>query len=140
MTCTLTPNSLGKAGWASTGWTALRFKKIATRAFRAVQDYHFNAKGKPRYKGKGSFDSVEGKTNTSGIRWQAETQTVAWLGLTLPAIIVPTDKVIAHGLTSRVKFCADRAAETQSPGALLCATRLRRPALSESKKQARSGG
>ena len=92
-------------GWVGVNrLDSLTIQKIATRAFRAVQDYHFNAKGKPRYKGKGSFDSVEGKTNTSGIRWQAETQTVAWLGLTLPAIIVPTDKVIAHGLTSRVKF------------------------------------
>ena len=92
-------------GWVGVNrLDSLTIQKIATRAFRAVQDYHFNAKGKPRYKGKGSFDSVEGKTNTSGIRWQAETQTVAWLGLRLPAIIAPTDKVIAHGLTSRVKF------------------------------------
>src|SRR5271157_5137928 len=83
---------------------SLSIQKMASRAFRAVQGYRFNAKGKPRFKGKGSFDSVEGKTNTSGIRWQAETQTVAWLGLTLPALIKPDDKVIAHGLTCRVKF------------------------------------
>ena len=83
---------------------SLTIQKIATRAFRAVQEYHFSAKGKPRFKGKGSFDSVEGKTNTSGIRWQAEKKTVAWLGLTLPTIIDPTDKVIEHGSTCRVKF------------------------------------
>src|SRR5271157_615943 len=83
---------------------SLSIQKIATRAFRAVQGYHFRAKGKPRFKGKGSFDSVEGKTNTSGIRWQAETQTVVWLGLTLPALIKPDDKVIEHGLSCKVKF------------------------------------
>jgi putative transposase len=83
---------------------SLTIQKMATRAFRAAQEYHFGGKGKPRFKGKGWFDSVEGKTNTSGIRWQTETQTVVWLGLTLPAIIKPEDKVIAHGLTCRVKF------------------------------------
>ena len=83
---------------------SLTIQKIATRAFRAAQEYHFGKKGKPRFKGKGWFDSVEGKTNTSGLRWQAETQTVVWLGLTLPAIIKPDDKVIAHGLTCKVKF------------------------------------
>jgi len=83
---------------------SLTIQKIATRAFRAVQEYHFGKKGKPRFKGKGWFDSVEGKTNTSGLRWQAEMQTVAWLGLTLPAIIKPDDKVIAHGLACKVKF------------------------------------
>jgi putative transposase len=83
---------------------SLTIQKIATRAFRAVQEYQFNQKGKPRFKGKGWFDSVEGKTNTSGIRWQAEQNTVQWLGLTLPAIIKADDKVIAHGLTCKVKF------------------------------------
>jgi len=83
---------------------SLTIQKIATRAFRAVREYHFGGKGKPRFKGKGWFDSVEGKTNTSGIRWQSETQMVVWLGLTLPAIIKPDDKVIAHGLTCKVKF------------------------------------
>jgi|SRR5271157_397457 len=83
---------------------SLSIQKIATRAFRAVQGYHFKAKGKPRFKGQGSFDSVEGKTNTSGIRWQAETQTVIWLGLMLPAMIRPDDKVTEHGLSCKVKF------------------------------------
>jgi putative transposase len=83
---------------------SLTIQKIATRAFRGAQEYHFGGKGKPRFKGKGWFDSVEGKTNTSGIRWQAETQTVAWLGLTLPAIIKPDDKVVAYGLTRKVKY------------------------------------
>ena len=83
---------------------SLTIQKMATRAFRTVQGYHFNAKGKPRFKGKGSFDSVEGKTNTSGIRWQAETQTVVWLGLTLPAILKPDDQVLEHGLSCKVKF------------------------------------
>jgi hypothetical protein len=77
-------------------------QKVATRAFQAVQQYGFGKRGKPRFKGKGGFDSVEGKTNTSGILWREKT--VRWLGLELPAIIDPKDQVIAHGLASPVKF------------------------------------
>jgi putative transposase len=83
---------------------SLTIQKIATRAFRAVREYHFGGKGKPRFKGKGWFDSVEGKNNSSGIRWQAEQNAVAWLGLSLPALIDPADKVIEHALRCRVKF------------------------------------
>ena len=94
----------GKAWVGINRLDANTIQKVATRAFRAAQEYHFDGKGKPRFKGKGSFDSVEGKTNASGIRWQTETETVAWFGLTLPAIIDPADKVIEHGLACRVKF------------------------------------
>ena len=61
-----------------------------------MQQYAFGKKGKPRFKGKGWFNSVEGKTNTSGILWRENS--VKWLGLELPAIINSDDKVIAYGL------------------------------------------
>ena len=77
-------------------------QKVATRAFLAVQQYAFGKQGKPRFQGKGRFDSVEGKTNTSGILWR-KTE-VRWLGMSLTPIIDPTDDVIAHGLKSPVKF------------------------------------
>jgi transposase len=77
-------------------------QKVATRAFRAVQQFAFGKRGKPRFKGKGGFDSVEGKTNASGILWRENT--VRWLGLELPARIDPRDAVVAHGLACPVKF------------------------------------
>ena len=77
-------------------------QKLATRAFQAVQQYAFGKRGRPRFKGPNQMDSVEGKSNTSGIRWR-ETR-VEWLGLTLEAIIDPDDPVIAHGLEARVKY------------------------------------
>lgn len=77
-------------------------QKLATRAFLAAERYAFGQNGKPRFKGQGWFDSVEGKTNASGIRWRADR--VEWSGLTLPALIEPQDEVIAHGLACRVKF------------------------------------
>jgi transposase len=79
-------------------------QKLATRAFKAVQQYAFGKRGRPRFKGRNQMDTVEGKSNASGIRWR--TDRVKWLGLELEAIIPddPDDPVIAHGLSSRVKF------------------------------------
>jgi hypothetical protein len=48
------------------------------------------------------MDSVEGKSNETGIRWCSNH--VEWAGLNLPAIIDPTDQVISHGLSCRVKY------------------------------------
>jgi putative transposase len=77
-------------------------QKLATRAFRAVQQYSFGRRGRPRFKGKNQMDTVEGKSNASGIRWREPC--VEWLGLTLPAIIDRDDPVVAHGLAARVKY------------------------------------
>jgi putative transposase len=55
-----------------------------------------------RYKGRQQLDSVEGKTNTCGIRWC--TDRVEWKGLVLPAMIAPRDPVLAHGLSCPVKY------------------------------------
>ena len=77
-------------------------QKLATRAFEAVQQYGFGKRGRPRFKGRNQMDTVEGKSNASGIRWREER--VEWLGLELYAIIDLDDEVIVHGLHSRVKF------------------------------------
>jgi putative transposase len=77
-------------------------QKLATRAFQAVQQYAFGRRGRPRFKGPHQMDSVEGKSNASGIRWRDDH--VEWLGLALDAIINPTDPVLAHGLACRVKY------------------------------------
>ena len=77
---------------------------VATRAFRATQQYAFGKRGKPRFKGAGQFDSVEGKTNKQGIRWKDGR--VHWDTLELPVLLDPIDKhkVQAHGLASPVKY------------------------------------
>jgi putative transposase len=77
-------------------------QKLATRAFKAVQQYRFGRRGRPRFKGHNQMDSVEGKSNASGIRWREER--VEWLGLKLETIVERDDPVIAHGLASRVKY------------------------------------
>ena len=77
-------------------------QKVATRAFKAVNDYAFGKHGKPRFKGKGQFGSVEGKTNASGIIWR--NGAVRWLGLELKASIDEKDTVLMHGLQSPLKY------------------------------------
>src|SRR5262249_18494181 len=88
---------------------------LASRAFDAVQKYHFGERGKPRFKGRHQLDSVEGKTNRSGIRWTYNGTGrghVEWRrgkvdgsgDLTLPAVIDPDDKVSQHGWGGRVKY------------------------------------
>src|SRR5262249_33958082 len=83
---------------------------------KAVNDYHFGVKGRPRFKQFGQLDSLEGKNNTSGLRWDEGTvsqgriniptgeKCVSWLGLRLDPLIYPKDKVIQHGLAAPVKF------------------------------------
>jgi transposase len=77
-------------------------QKLATRAFKAVQQHSFGRRGRPRFKGRNQMDTVEGKSNRSGIRWREPC--VEWLGLKLEAIIDAGDPVIAHGLAARVKY------------------------------------
>jgi transposase len=48
------------------------------------------------------MDSVEGKSNKSGIKWKGES--VEWGGLQLKALITSHDPVILHGLNSKVKY------------------------------------
>lgn len=78
-------------------------QKVSTRAFNAVNEYSLGKKGRPRFKGKGQFDSLESKTNKNGIRYRDGW--VFWRGLELECLINPKDKVIAHGLSCPVKYC-----------------------------------
>jgi putative transposase len=57
-----------------------------------------------RFKGRHQLDSVEGKTNTSGLRWCGTR--VEWKGLVLPARLdhCLRDRVQAHGLACPVKY------------------------------------
>jgi putative transposase len=86
---------------------SLVVQKVASRAYQAVNECMLGKKGSPRFKGQNQFDSVEGKTNGSGLRWKDNR--VVWniksgRKLTLEPIIPAEDAVIEHGLASRVKY------------------------------------
>ena len=81
-------------------------QKISSRAFRAAQRYQFRKSGKPRFKSKWkSLNSVESKSNASGIRWRDNH--IEWSRLNLYAMFDKKDKhgVQAHALQSKVKYC-----------------------------------
>ena len=88
--------------WLGEHLDSQAIQKLATRAFQAVEQHTYGKRGKPRFKGKNQFDSVEGKSNKTGIRWRDDH--VAWLGLKLRAIIDRDDSVVLHGLQSKVKY------------------------------------
>ena len=54
--------------WLVQHLDSLTAQKVATRAFKAAEAYAYGKKGKPRFKGKNQFSSIEGKNNKSGIR------------------------------------------------------------------------
>ena len=67
-------------------------QKIGQRAFCAVQEYSFGKRGRPRFKGrKRPLHSIEGKTNATGIRWDAGTRSIIWGKLRLMAMM-PSEK------------------------------------------------
>jgi transposase len=88
--------------WISNHLDSVSLQTIATRAYRAVNDYFLSKGGRPRFKGYNQVDSIEAKSDQAGIRWR--TDHVEWSGLNLRAVIPPNDLVIAHGLTCPVKY------------------------------------
>ena len=79
-------------------------QKLATRAFKATEKILFGTAKKVRFKGYNQFNSVESKSNVSGIRWRDNK--VEWNKLSLEPIIKLhklNDEVIEHSLKHRVK-------------------------------------
>jgi len=87
--------------WLGQHLDANTIQTVASRAWNAVRQYQIGVRGHPRFKGKGQFDSVEGKSNRQGIRWRSGV--VVWGNLTLRARIPTDDPVIAHGLACPIK-------------------------------------
>jgi len=81
-------------------------QKISTRAFKSAQRYQFRQSGKPRFKSKWkSLNSLESKTNASGIRWRDDH--IEWDNLNLKSLFDKKDKhgVQSYALQSKVKYC-----------------------------------
>jgi putative transposase len=75
---------------------------LASRAFKASEKVMFGRAKKVRFKVPNRFNSMEGKSNKQGIRWD-ENQLV-WGKLRLNAIIDLENPVMMNGLASRVKY------------------------------------
>jgi len=80
-------------------------QKIATRAYLALEKYMLNIRGKPRFKKRGRFSSIEGKSNVTSFRFKDNK--LYYKDLILNPILdkKDIDKVQAHALNSEIKYC-----------------------------------
>src|SRR5260221_10091034 len=88
--------------WLGDHLDSLTLQKRASRAYGAANRLLVGTARRVRFKGRHQLDTVEGKTNSSGIRWCGDH--VEWKGLVLPARLDPRDPVLAHGLACPVKY------------------------------------
>jgi len=88
--------------WLGDHLDSLTLQKLASRAYRAANRLLVGTARRVRFKGRHQLDTVEGKTNSSGIRWCQDH--VEWKGLVLPARLDSRDPVLAHGLACPVKY------------------------------------
>ena len=92
--------SLAKDCWLRGHLDVHTQQKVASRAFKSVERWSFGGSGKPRFKGYGELESLEGKSNAAGIRFREGR--VLWGGsfgnLDLPLVIDPENPVQAHAL------------------------------------------
>ena len=88
------------------GWIGSQVvQTVATRAFRAVSQYAYSKRGKPRFKGRGQLDSIEGKQKAV-VQW--DRKALRWGGLILPAIFPKEGRkgndFINHGSNAPLKY------------------------------------
>jgi transposase len=86
-------------------------QKLATRAYQAANRVCLGQAKKVRFKSRGrGLDSVEGKNNTTGIRFVLQEHEVGhegfliWQQDRMRALIDWDDPVIKHGLDQRIKY------------------------------------
>lgn len=78
-------------------------QKIATRCFSAFQKVMFHQASKVKFKKYGEMNSVEGKSNSSGIRFKDNM--LFWNKLKIPVVIKKNDLYAQMALENKVKYC-----------------------------------
>lgn len=81
---------------------AFTTQKIATRAFKAFEKLMYKQGKKVHFKRYGEMDSVEGKSNSTGIRYKDGN--IVWNGLVLQTIVKKNDVYAELALKDRIKF------------------------------------
>jgi len=118
------------------GWIGSQVvQTVATRAFRAVSQYAYGKRGLPRFKGRGQFDSIEGKQKAV-VQWDGKA--LRWGGLILPAIFPKEGRkgndVVNHGLNAPLKYVRLVRAQTERKNPFLHTNGVRRAAFPKTKK------
>jgi hypothetical protein len=78
-------------------------QKIASRCFSAFQGLIFHTAKKVNYKPFGDLDSLEGKSNGTGIRFVDNA--LIWNGLEIPVLIKKNDIYAKMSLENKIKYC-----------------------------------
>ncbi|MBU3191953.1 transposase, partial [Clostridium bowmanii] len=78
-------------------------QKIATRCFGAFQKLMFHIADKVHFKKYGEMNSIEGKSNKTGIRFKDDK--LVWNGLEINIIIKKIDTYAQKAIQDRVKYC-----------------------------------
>ena len=78
-------------------------QKIATRCFSAFQELMFHTANKVYFKKYGEMNSVEGKSNKTGIKFKDNK--LIWNGLQINAIINKNDEYAHLALLNKIKYC-----------------------------------
>lgn len=78
-------------------------QKIATRCFSAFQKLMFHEADKIKFKRYGEMNSLEGKSNKTGIRFNDNK--LIWNGLSIPVIIKANDEYAQIALCNKIKYC-----------------------------------
>lgn len=82
---------------------AFTAQKIATRCFSAFQGLIFHKAKKVNYKSYNDLDSLEGKSNGTGIRFIDNV--LLWNGLNISVIIKNNDTYAKMSLENKIKYC-----------------------------------
>ena len=78
-------------------------QKIATFLWKSYSKFFYGNGKKIHYKKYGNFNSLEGKTNKSGIRFK--NNHISWLGLDIPVIIDEKNEYEKQALDCDICFC-----------------------------------
>lgn len=78
-------------------------QKIATRCFSAFQELMFHTANKVYFKKYGEMNSIEGKSNKTGIKFKDNK--LIWNGLQINAIINKNDEYAHLALLNKIKYC-----------------------------------
>lgn len=78
-------------------------QKIATRCFNAFQKLMFHQSKKVYFKKYGEVNSLEGKSNKTGIRFKGDK--LVWKGLDIDVIIDKNDTYAQVALVNKIKYC-----------------------------------
>ena len=78
-------------------------QKIAKRCFEAFKGKIYHTAKKIHFKKYGELQSLEGKTNASGIKFR--NKTLVWNGLSIKVFVDPTDVYAQMALLRSIKYC-----------------------------------